>query len=77
MEALLRHKQSTEAEVKKSRESKQDFDSSVYYLGRSRRTGGALICPELTKWGAERASADYAILKEQRKITEERKLVKK
>ena len=74
MEMLLRYLQNTEAEVKKAQESKKDFDSSVYYLGRSRRTGGALVSPELTKWGADRASADYAILKEQRKIMDERKL---
>ena len=77
MEMLLRYMQNTEAEVKKAQESKKDFDSSVYYLGRSRRTGGALVSPELTKWGADRASADYAILKEQRKIMDERKLAKK
>jgi hypothetical protein len=72
-ECLLRHMQMTEARVKKLQESKRDFDANEYYLGRTRRTGGALICPALTKWVAEQATADSAILKEQRRAEEERK----
>ena len=76
-ECLLRHMQMTEAKVKKVQESKKEYDANEYYLGRSRRTGGALVCPALTKWVAEKASSDSAILKEQRKATEERKIPKK
>jgi hypothetical protein len=76
-EILLRHTQMIEAEVKKSAESKKEYDVSEYYLGRTRRTGGALVCPDLVKWVAERAGADSNILKEQRKAAEERRLAKK
>jgi hypothetical protein len=75
-ECALRHLQVMEGEVKRKSEAKRGFDSNEYFLGRSRRTGGALVCPALTKWGAEKASADSAILKEQRKATEERALHK-
>ena len=74
MECLCRHAQYIEQRVKKKRESGKDFDSQDYYLGRTRRTGGAIISPELLKWVAESAARDSAILKEERKAAEERAL---
>ena len=74
MECLCRHAQYLEQRVKKKRESGKDFDSQDYYLGRTRRTGGAIISPELLKWVAESAARDSAILKEERKAAEERAL---
>ncbi|CAK0819174.1 unnamed protein product, partial [Prorocentrum cordatum] len=71
MEALARHLQFLEHKVKKKKETIKDFDSQDYYLGRTRRTGGAIIRPELLKWVAESAARDSAILKEERKAAEE------
>ncbi len=76
VESAVRHLQYTEHEVKKRSEAKKTPDSSEYFLGRHKRTGGALICPDLLKWVSERASRDANILKEQRKVTEERALAK-
>ncbi|CAK0897361.1 unnamed protein product, partial [Prorocentrum cordatum] len=64
MEALARHLHFLEHKVKKKKETIKDFDSQDYYLGRTRRTGGAIISPELLKWVAESAARDSAILKE-------------
>ena len=75
MELLVRFLQYTESEVKKRQESQKAFNS-VYFLGRHRKTGGALVSPALTAFAAERASEDYKILKEQRKAAEEKKLSK-
>lgn len=77
MELLVRFLQHVESEVKKRQEASKDVDNSVYFLGRTRKTGGALICPLLVSFAAERATEDYRILKEQRKAAEERKLAKK
>ena len=63
--------------MKKKVESKRAPDGAEYFLGRAKRTGGALISPELTKWVAERAQRDSQILKEQRKAAEERSLARK
>ena len=60
--------------MKQKREASQSFDAQDYYLGRSRRTGGAIISPDLVKWVADKAARDSAILKEQRKAAEERAL---
>ena len=76
-EAVSRHMQHVEFEVKKKVEAKKGVDSSEYYLGRSRKPGGNLLNPALQKHIAERASRDSAILKEQRKAAEERELLKK
>ncbi|CAK0895720.1 unnamed protein product, partial [Prorocentrum cordatum] len=71
MEALARHLQFLEHKIKKKKETIKEFDSQDYYLGRTRRTGGAIISPELLKWVAESAARDSAILKEERKAAEE------
>ena len=76
MEALARHMQFIEHNVKKKKDTVKDFDSQDYYLGRQRRTGGAIISPELLKWVAESAARDSAILKEERKAAEERALAR-
>ena len=74
MESVARNIQYIGFEVKKKVEAKRPFDSSEYYLGRSKKTGGALQSPVLARWVAERASRDSAIMKEQRKAAEERSL---
>ena len=74
MEALARHLQYTEHEVMRKADAKKPYDNQMYYLGREKRTGGALVSPELTKWVADQAQRDSAILKEQRKAAEERAL---
>lgn len=74
-EALVRHMQFVEHGVKKRRESRSPTagaDTSEYWLARPRSLGGAIISPELTEFIAKKAAADSAILKEQRKIIEER-----
>ena len=76
-EMLVRFMQHQEAEVKKKMESRKEFDSGIYYLGRNRKTAGTLICPALVEFAAKRASEGYQILKEQRKAAEERKMAKK
>ncbi|CAK0855216.1 unnamed protein product, partial [Prorocentrum cordatum] len=63
MESLCRHIQYIEQRIKKKREAGKDFDLQDYYLGRTRRTGGALMAPELQKWVAESAARDSSILK--------------
>ena len=76
-ESAARHVQFIEYEVKKKVESKKGYDQSEYFLGRHRRTGGALVHPELLKWVSEKAQKDSLILKEQRKAAEERALQSK
>ncbi|CAK0818925.1 unnamed protein product, partial [Prorocentrum cordatum] len=70
MESLCRHIQYIEQRIKKKRGAGKDFDLQDYYLGRTRRTGGALMAPELQKWVAESAARDSSILKEERKAAE-------
>ena len=65
-----------EFETKKKVEAKTGVDNQEHFLGRHRRTGGALVCPALSAWVAEKAAKESAILKEQRKATEERRLLK-
>ena len=72
MEAMSRRLQYIEQRIKKKREAGRDFDTQDYYLGRTRRTGGAITSPELQKWVAKSAARDSAILKEERKAAEER-----
>ena len=75
MESVARSIQYIEFEVKEQKvEAKRPFDSSEYYLGRSKKTGGALQSPVLARWAAERASRDSAIMKEQGKAAKERSL---
>jgi hypothetical protein len=76
-ETLSRHMQLIEFETKKKMDARKGGDSSEYYLGRSRRTGGNLLSPELQKHIADKASRDTSILKEQRKAAEERALTRK
>ena len=76
-EAIARHLQYHEHEVKKKQDAKRSYDQSEHFLGRPKRTGGALIAPELLQWVADKASKDSAILKEQRKAAEERALLRK
>jgi hypothetical protein len=63
-------------EVKKNIEAKKAPDNSEFFLGRSRRTGWAVISKDLLKWVSEKATRDSAILKKQRKAAEERALLK-
>ncbi len=76
-ESAARHIQYVEHEVKKKQEAKHSGSNAEYFLGRSRRTGEALVVPELLKWVSERGARDSQILKEQRKAAEERALLKK
>ncbi|CAK0852610.1 unnamed protein product, partial [Prorocentrum cordatum] len=76
LEALARHMQFIERKIKKKKETVRDFASQDYYLSRTRRTGGAIVSPELLKWAAESAARDSAILKEERKAAEERALAR-
>ena len=76
-EAASRHLQFIEFEVKKKAEASKTADGSECFLGRGKKTGGALVCPELTRWVAEKSAKDSMILKEQRKAAEERSLAKK
>ncbi|CAK0824003.1 unnamed protein product, partial [Prorocentrum cordatum] len=62
MGALARHLQFLEHKVKKKKETIKDFDSQDYYLGRTRRTGGAIISPELLKWEEERKAAEEQVM---------------
>jgi hypothetical protein len=75
-ESAVRHVQYVEHEVKKKAEAKKAPTNAEYFLGRSRRTGGAVISPDLLKWVSEKAARESAILKEQRKAAEERSLLK-
>ena len=63
-------------EAKKKVEAKRPYDASEYYLGRSKKTGGALQSPALARWVADRAQRGSAIMKEQRKAAEERSLAR-
>ena len=76
MEALCRHMQFIENEVRRKTEARKPYDNAEFYLGRPKKTGGALVSPDLLKWVTERASREGAILKEQRKAAEERALVR-
>ena len=77
MEAAARHLQFVEYEVKKKADSKRSDSKAEFFLGRSKRTGGALISPELLKWVSDKAAQESAVLKEQRKAAEERALARK
>ncbi len=77
VESLMRELQYIEFEVKKKREAKAPPDQGYYFRGRSKLTGGAILCPALLKWISERASRDSSILKEQRKAAEEFALARK
>ncbi len=54
IESIVRHIQFAGHEVKKPVEAKRAPDNSEHFLGRTRRAGGALICPEILKWVAQR-----------------------
>ncbi len=75
-ESAVRQLQFVEHEVKKRAEAKRAPDNSEYFLGRSRRTGGALVSPELVKFVADKAQRDAQIMKQQRLANEERALLK-
>ena len=77
MEAAARHLQFVEYEVKKKADTKKSDSNAEFFLGRSKRTGGALISPELLKWVSDKAAQESAVLKEQRKAAEERALARK
>jgi hypothetical protein len=78
IECACRQLQYVEHEVKKKADARRgDYSSEAYFLGRTRRSGGALIAPELLKWVSEKAARDSAVLKEQRKAAEERALARK
>ena len=77
VECLFRQLQYVEYEVKKKREAKATPDGSHDFRLRTKVTGGAIIDPALLKWISERAARDSAILKEQRKATEEQALARK
>ena len=63
--------------MKKKQAAMRSYDQGEYFLGRPRRTGGALVSPELLLWVADKAQKGSAILKEQRKAAEERALLRK
>lgn len=78
IECACRQLQYVEHEVKKKADARRgDYSAEAYFLGRTRRSGGALIAPELLKWVSEKAARDSAVLKEQRKAAEERALARK
>ena len=76
VEQIFRFQQDIEQDVKRKAEATKDFSISQCYLGRSRKTGGALICPDLVAFSADQAMKESAILTEARKAQEERKLQK-
>ena len=71
---MVRQLQFIEHEVKRKSEARKTHDGSEFFLGRHRRTGGAIISPELLEWVAAKTARESSILKEQRKIADERKL---
>jgi hypothetical protein len=77
VEALARALQYEEFEVRKKSELRSPYSNAEHFMGRQKRVGGCLICPDLTEWVATKSSKDSAILKEQRKADEERALAKK
>ena len=77
MEAAARHLQFVEYEVKKKADAKRSDSNAEFFLGRSKRTGGALISPDLLKWVSDKAAQESAVFKEQRKAAEERSLARK
>ena len=76
-ESMVRHLQFVEHEVKRRQDNKREADGSEFFLGRTKRTGGALVCPALLEWVAKKASQESAVLKEARKAAEERALARK
>ena len=76
-ETVAREIQWDELETKKTQDAKKVPDGSEYFLGRTRRTGNALICPELAAWATTAAAKDTGILKKQRKAAEKRGLARK
>ncbi|CAK0841047.1 unnamed protein product [Prorocentrum cordatum] len=52
------------------------LDEREIFLGQERGRGGALVCPELQTWVAERLQAEAAVLKERRKGREEKILAR-
>ena len=77
LEAVARHLQFVEYEAKKKADSKRSGSNGEFFLGRSKRTGGALISPDLLKWVSGKAAQESAVPKEQRKAAEERALARK
>ena len=75
-EATVRHLQYAEHEVKKKHDARTQADGSDYFSGRGRRTGGAIISPDLLKWVAEKAARDASVAKGIRKAGEERALAR-
>ena len=76
-EVAARHLQFIEHEVKKKADVKRRTDPGMdFFLGRTKRSGGALVSPELTKWVASKAAQESSVLKEQRKAAEEQKLAR-
>jgi hypothetical protein len=76
-EALARNLQFIEHEVQKKLDAKRvGAVDSEWFLGRPRRTANCLIAPELIDFVAAKSSKKYAIVKEQRKAEEERKLLR-
>ena len=55
-------------------DARKESDGSEFFVGRQKRTGGALISPELVKWVAEKAARESAILKESQKAAKEQAL---
>ena len=78
-ELVARQLQHTEYEVrKKSNLATQNrADTQDWFLGRSRRGGGALMHPDLLKLVSKRSAAEAALLHEQRKADEAREHAKK
>ncbi|CAK0796418.1 unnamed protein product, partial [Prorocentrum cordatum] len=52
------------------------LDEREIFLGQERGRGGALVCPELQTWVADRLQAEAAVLKERRKGREEKILAR-
>jgi hypothetical protein len=73
-ESLVRELQYHEFEFKKKVDMKKPASNAEWFLGRPRRTSGALVCPALAEWVAGRASEESAIWKEQCKAAVERAL---
>jgi hypothetical protein len=71
-----RHLELFEFETGKKTDARKSGDSSEYYQGRSGRSGGDLLSPELKKHIADKTSRDTAILREKRKAADERALTR-
>ena len=71
METLCRRRQLL-AEAHVHNPGAPSYEGSEYFLGSGGRPGSALVAPTLANYVSERLRADAAVLKERRKLAEEK-----